>query len=227
MQIYKTNGLASGFSEKDMLDLDEVYVPYEPDDLPPKVDLRKYMTRVEDQRETNSCAANAVAGAYEYLLKKRGDEKVDVSRLFIYYVGRKVDQSVKAAGMERAFGDCDGEFFEWLDPRTRKAIEEMRKPARVPVDGGMSIEGCIRAMEVKGVCLESSWPYDIRYVNHKPNEDCFKEALKYKIVDKERMKKQTLKPKALIILTVNLSRKRRGSRNKPLTLKPQAVKPKP
>ena len=38
--------------------------------LPPRVDLRPFMTEVENQGDTNSCAANAVAGAYEYLVKR-------------------------------------------------------------------------------------------------------------------------------------------------------------
>lgn len=60
--------------------------------LPPRVDLRPFMTAVENQGETNSCAANAVAGAYEYLVKRHlGDDAYDVSRLFIYYNGRAVD----------------------------------------------------------------------------------------------------------------------------------------
>lgn len=58
--------------------------------LPPKVDLRPLMTQVEDQGELSSCVANAVAGAYEYLVKRhRGDDAYDVSRLFIYYNARK------------------------------------------------------------------------------------------------------------------------------------------
>ena len=57
--------------------------------LPPKVDLRPYMTPVENQGGSNSCVANAVAGAYEYLVKRhRGDDAYDVSRLFIYYNAR-------------------------------------------------------------------------------------------------------------------------------------------
>ena len=57
--------------------------------LPPRVDLRPLMTPIEDQRQTNSCVANAVAGAYEYLVKRHlGDEAYDVSRLFIYYNAR-------------------------------------------------------------------------------------------------------------------------------------------
>jgi hypothetical protein len=60
--------------------------------LPPKVDLRPFMTPVEDQGQLSSCVANAVAGAYEYLVKRhRGDDAYDVSRLFIYYNARAKD----------------------------------------------------------------------------------------------------------------------------------------
>ena len=61
--------------------------------LPPRVDLRPFMTPVEDQGQTMSCAANAVAGAYEYLVKRHlaEDEAYDVSRMFIYYNGRAID----------------------------------------------------------------------------------------------------------------------------------------
>lgn len=60
--------------------------------LPAKVDLRPFMSAVEQQGETNSCAANATAGAYEYLVKRHlGEEAYDVSRLFIYYNARAID----------------------------------------------------------------------------------------------------------------------------------------
>jgi len=57
--------------------------------LPPKVDLRPFMTSVEDQRQTNSCSANATAGAYEYLMKRHlGEASYDVSRMFMYFNAR-------------------------------------------------------------------------------------------------------------------------------------------
>jgi hypothetical protein len=60
--------------------------------LPPRVDLRPYMTQIEDQGETNSCVANAVAGAYEYLMKRYlGQSAYDVSRMFIYYNARTLE----------------------------------------------------------------------------------------------------------------------------------------
>ncbi|MBK9259509.1 MAG: peptidase C1 [Polyangiaceae bacterium] len=60
--------------------------------LPAKVDLRPFMTPVENQGDTNSCAANATAGAYEFLVKRHlGEDAYDVSRLFIYYNARSVE----------------------------------------------------------------------------------------------------------------------------------------
>ncbi|CAF4677384.1 unnamed protein product [Rotaria socialis] len=63
-------------------------IVYTQKELPPKVDLRKDMTTVEDQSKIGSCAANALAGAYEYLTKKDNGRNTDVSRLFIYYNAR-------------------------------------------------------------------------------------------------------------------------------------------
>ena len=51
--------------------------------LPPKVDLRGKMTKIEDQGETSSCVANAVAGSYEYWVKRATEQDYDVSRLFV------------------------------------------------------------------------------------------------------------------------------------------------
>lgn len=58
--------------------------------LPPKVDLRPQMTRIEDQGDTNSCTANATAGAFEYLRKRHQGVNQDVSRLYLYYNARYV-----------------------------------------------------------------------------------------------------------------------------------------
>ena len=56
--------------------------------LPPKVDLRAHMTPIEDQGQVSSCTANAVAGSYEYWVKRWTNQDYDVSRLFIYYNAR-------------------------------------------------------------------------------------------------------------------------------------------
>jgi C1A family cysteine protease len=62
--------------------------------LPPSVDLRHFLTDIEDQGNTNSCVANAVAGAYEYLAKRHlGEDAYNVSRLFIYFNARMAQES--------------------------------------------------------------------------------------------------------------------------------------
>ncbi|MBW4418504.1 MAG: C1 family peptidase [Myxacorys californica WJT36-NPBG1] len=62
--------------------------------LPSKIDLRSYLTPVENQGDTNSCTANAMAGAYEYLANRLLNRSDDVSRLFIYYNARELDGDV-------------------------------------------------------------------------------------------------------------------------------------
>ncbi|NOQ36480.1 MAG: peptidase C1 [Methylococcaceae bacterium] len=57
------------------------------DELPQQVDLREFMTGVENQAGANSCTANAVVGGYEYFMNRLGYE-VDFSRLFLYYNAR-------------------------------------------------------------------------------------------------------------------------------------------
>lgn len=121
-----------------------------------KVDLRPYMSAVEDQRNSNSCAANAVAGAYEYLATRGalrdGEMEVgEISRLFIYYVGRKRDQQ------------------KWGENVYQK-----------PKDEGMTLHGAIEAVQLKGAALQASWPFDLTYVNQRPPETAFVEAMNYK-----------------------------------------------
>ncbi|MDB9309294.1 hypothetical protein PN471_11755 [Aphanizomenon sp. CS-733/32] len=58
-------------------------------ELPPQVDLRPFMTSVENQAGSNSCTANAVVGGYEYIMNRVGEE-VDFSRLFVYYNAREL-----------------------------------------------------------------------------------------------------------------------------------------
>lgn len=105
--------------------------------LPPKVDLRPFMTYVENQDETNSCVANAVAGAYEYLVKKHTERDYDVSRMFIYYNARDLggidgdNGSVIADAIEglRQYGACAEESWpfelgEVNSPPSDDAYEE-------------------------------------------------------------------------------------------------------
>ncbi|MDR3463369.1 MAG: C1 family peptidase [Beijerinckiaceae bacterium] len=56
--------------------------------LPGRVDLRPLLAPIEDQGEINSSVANAVAGAYEYWIRKATKKPQHISRLFVYYNAR-------------------------------------------------------------------------------------------------------------------------------------------
>lgn len=107
--------------------------------LPRKVDLRPLMTRVEDQKNANSCSANAIAGAYEYLIKKHLKKEIDVSRLFIYYNARwrtndqnEDNGSVIQYGIESlgSFGACEEAIWPYDTTRvTRKPVKSAYEKA--------------------------------------------------------------------------------------------------
>ena len=64
---------------------------YKVSQLPKKVDLRPYMTAIEDQGQLGSCTANATVGAVEYLFKTKANVELDASRLFVYYNAREIE----------------------------------------------------------------------------------------------------------------------------------------
>ena len=64
-------------------------------DLRESVDLRLWASPVEDQLHLGSCAGQAVVGAYELLLNKLYPNKfVDLSRLFVYYNARLIENTI-------------------------------------------------------------------------------------------------------------------------------------
>lgn len=122
--------------------------------LPERVDLRRHMTEVERQGDTNSCVANATAGAYEYLLKRhRPEDADDVSRLFLYYNARALESN------EEDIADADVE------------------------DEGTYIQKCIQSLERFGVCSESTWPFDEDNVNEPPDQEAYEEASDFLVED--------------------------------------------
>ncbi|MDP2911210.1 MAG: C1 family peptidase [Candidatus Omnitrophota bacterium] len=62
--------------------------------LPEKVDLREFCSNVENQEALGSCTANALVGNLEYLDRRIDDVYDDVSRLFIYYNERVLEDTV-------------------------------------------------------------------------------------------------------------------------------------
>eukprot|EP01006_Ploeotia_vitrea_P030626 TRINITY_DN62999_c0_g1_i1.p1 TRINITY_DN62999_c0_g1~~TRINITY_DN62999_c0_g1_i1.p1 ORF type:complete len:405 (-),score=53.66 TRINITY_DN62999_c0_g1_i1:797-2011(-) len=129
--------------------------------FPSRVDLRQYCSPVEDQANTNSCAANAVAGAFEYLAAREGaDHAGDISRLFVYYVARA--QYLRETGRE---------------PDAPGAIQ----------DTGAVIGLAIDALMDAGSCLQATWPFVVSLINTKPSEEAYEEATHYRIVSAKRI----------------------------------------
>lgn len=59
------------------------------------VDLRQWASPIESQGHLGSCTGQAVVGAYELLLNKEYPEKfIDLSRLFVYYNARLIENVV-------------------------------------------------------------------------------------------------------------------------------------
>ena len=70
--------------------------------VPKKADLRPLFPPVYNQRQMNSCTANALAAAMEFEEIRQGAEKARTpSRLFIYYNERAMEGSVREDGGAR------------------------------------------------------------------------------------------------------------------------------
>lgn len=65
---------------------------------PTRVDVRPYCTPVENQAKIGSCGANAVVGAMECQLVRGGHAVQDLSRLFVYYNARRLDERIGQSG---------------------------------------------------------------------------------------------------------------------------------
>jgi len=62
--------------------------------LPDFVDLRPFCSKVEDQGNLGSCTAQALVGALEVLEVKKWKKYLDLSRLFVYYNERVLEDTV-------------------------------------------------------------------------------------------------------------------------------------
>ncbi len=67
-----------------------------PPTLPPRIDLRPQCSPVENQGALGSCTGNALTGALEFLEIRDKVHFVDLSRLFIYYNERVIENTVKS-----------------------------------------------------------------------------------------------------------------------------------
>ena len=77
----------------DSRDLSRRFDNKEVDDV---VDLRIFCSPVEDQMHLGSCVAQAIVGAFELLINKDSPDKfLDLSRLFLYYNARLLENFVE------------------------------------------------------------------------------------------------------------------------------------
>ncbi|CAF1417836.1 unnamed protein product [Adineta ricciae] len=137
------------------------------DHLPTAVNLRRWMTPVEQQLDINACCANAFAGVCEYLIKRIHGVHIDVSRLFIYFNGRRMsertglitDQGVVqravALGLQK-YGCCLEKTWPYVPENVNvkpsdKAFAEAREWTVVP----LRIPCTIQAIET---CLHNQLP---------------------------------------------------------------------
>lgn len=64
--------------------------------LKESVDLREWDSRIEDQGSLGSCVGNAIASAYELMVRRLYPSQfTELSRLFVYYNSRLFDDSLK------------------------------------------------------------------------------------------------------------------------------------
>ena len=74
---------------------DYLYVRSSSSKLKSTVDLRTWASAVEDQLHLGSCVGQAIVGAFELMVNKSYPERfVDLSRLFVYYNARLLDNWV-------------------------------------------------------------------------------------------------------------------------------------
>ena len=88
--------------------------------LPDSVDLREKFTPIEDQEDIGSCGAQAFVGNMEYLDKLDDNKWTDLSRLFVYWIGRSdkyQDTGVYLRDMIKCiaqFGACDENLWPYI-----------------------------------------------------------------------------------------------------------------
>ncbi len=134
---------------------------------PSIVDLRPYLTAVENQRNSNSCTANAMAGAYEYLENRINGQASDVSRLFIYYNARALDGDThqdegtylsNCVKVVRKYGACSEQTWPFKisqikDKPPKKAYQEATK---FRIEDAESVDVDVETMRS---CLAEGYPF--------------------------------------------------------------------
>ncbi|TAE15736.1 MAG: peptidase C1 [Bacteroidetes bacterium] len=153
--------------------------------LPNKVDLRPYLTKVEDQGAVGSCTANAVVGACEYLIKKHGENRFfDVSRLFVYYNARwrggsqdKDSGSVIQYAVEslQKFGVCSEKTWKYDVAKVLQKPDEKsyQEAAKFKISDFQKVE---LELDVWKKCLAEGYPIVFGCALFKSFDECSKKG---------------------------------------------------
>jgi C1A family cysteine protease len=117
--------------------------------LPSTASLLQWCSPVEDQGDLGSCTAHAWAGILQYNENKYPipeREYFDMSRLFIYYNERVINNTID-------------------------------------VDSGAQLRDGAKVINQYGCCNEVEWPYDTTKFMNKPTDQCYIDALPYRITN--------------------------------------------
>jgi Papain family cysteine protease len=136
-------------------------------EMPEMIDLRPFMTSVENQYDSNSCTANAMAGAYEYLENRLYGQATDVSRLFIYYNARALDGSThedegtylaNCVKVVRKYGACSEEIwpFQLGQIKAKPPKAAYKDGVRFRIEDAASVAVDLDTMRA---CLAEGYPF--------------------------------------------------------------------
>jgi len=148
----------------------QVYTPTLPNDQRPKfIDLRNYMTPVENQLELKSCAANAVVSGFEYFVNRATNESKNFSRLFVYFNARtKTSSQNEDTGssifhcLESILHTESGLCTETTWPYNENAVNA--RPAKKAYDEALNyqaLEVCSLETDLDSLkgCLAEGYPF--------------------------------------------------------------------
>ena len=134
-----TTSYAGGFRLSPIDPRDTFFAPDGATPSPREIDLRADLTPIENQEQLDSCTANALAGAYEYLQRRATRQERRVSRLFIYYTARVLERDPTDDGITirdgvhamRAHGACAESTWPYreaavLEEPPARAFEEAK-----------------------------------------------------------------------------------------------------
>lgn len=112
---------------------------------PASVDLRKWCTPITDQEELGSCTANALAGLVGYFINRKMGKIFEPSRLFTYYMTRKLEGSPTSQDTGATIRGTIGSLAQFGVPPESDWPYNMKKYKTIP-----DLYSSLRAQNYKG-----------------------------------------------------------------------------